>query len=105
MFDLIMDLLKEAWDWIKKVWVKIVNFFKNIVGWFQNPQRLKKLKEDKNLTAVSIKQKLDNGDYQTIKCLFDEASNEIKDAEVITSESLDNETLQNFGNKDMIVLK
>jgi len=104
MFEWIKNLLAKAWDWIKKIFVKIINFFANIKSWFTQASRLKKLKEDKNKVAVVIKETLDNGDYNVVNCLFDEETNTLDDAEVVQSEDIDQKTRDSFGNRDMIVL-
>lgn len=109
------DKIDSAIEWIKngvdrlgaavkRLIRKIVNFFKNIVSWFKDEKRLKKIKEDKNTVAVVIKEKLDSGDYETIQCLFDKEEDEVLDAQVITCESIDQKTEDSFKDKDMILL-
>lgn len=103
-----IELLRKAWEFIKKIFLKIVNFVTNIVSFFKDPQRLKKLQEDKNRIAISIKENLDNGQFNVVNCLYDKTMEEIVDMETdalgINAESLDEETKQHFGDKDMIVL-
>ncbi len=103
-----IELLRKAWEFIKKIFLKIVNFVTNIVSFFKDPQRLKKLQEDKNRIAISIKENLDNGKFNVVNCLYDKTTEEIVDMETdalgIDAESLDEETKQHFGDKDMIVL-
>ena len=103
-----IDLLRKAWEFIKKIILKIVDFAKNIVSFFNDPQRLKKLQEDKNIIAISIKENLDNGQFNIVNCLYDKATGKMVDMETdaqgIEAESLDEETKQRFGDKDMIVL-
>ena len=103
-----IELLRKAWEFIKKIFLKIVNFVTNIVSFFKDPQRLKKLQEDKNRMAISIKENLDNGQFNVVNCLYDKTMEEIVDMETdalgINAESLDEETKQHFGDKDMIVL-
>jgi DNA repair protein RadC len=83
---------------------KIINFFRNIVGWFKDKARLIRLKKEKNTIAVAIKEKLQNGEYETYQCLFDDEKNEVLEAQVITCEELDAETKAKFNDKDMLVL-
>lgn len=108
MLDFIWSLLKKAWAWIKQIWVKVCRFVKNIAAWFRNPQRLRKLKEDRANLAVAIKQRLDSGEYQVVNCLFNEDRGELvdpeTDAEVINAADLDDELSNQFGDKDMLVL-
>lgn len=109
MFELIKSLLAKVWEWIKKIVVAIISFVSNIVSFFRDRNRLKKLQEDQNRIAVAIKEKLDNGDYQVVNCLYDKQETELvtpeEDAMVITSRQLDAEIQRNFGNKDMLVLQ
>ena len=101
-----IELLRKAWEFVKKIILKIVDFAKNIVSFFRNPERLNKLKEDRDLIAVSIKENLENGQYKVVNCLYDKVLDDIveTDAVGIGAEKLDKETKQKFGNKDMIIL-
>lgn len=109
MFDFII----RAWRWIKKVVLAIIRFVDNVVSWFEDPNRLRELQEDMDNIAVVVKEKLENGDYKVVKCLFnkregkivgrEEASNQY--IEGMTSDNLDEKTKRSFGNKDMIVLE
>lgn len=106
--DFFIELLEKIWNVIKKIFVAIINFAKNIVNYFKNPSRLKKLQEDSNRIAVAIKENLDNGDYKVVNCLFDKAENQIvdvKDAQGISADNIDEETKNAFGDKSMIVLQ
>lgn len=104
-------LLETApcWEWIKKIVVAIISFVDNIVSFFRDHNRLRKLQENQNRIAVSIKGKQKNGDYQILNCLFDKAEKKLvepeEDAVLITGQQLDAETKRAFGSKDMIVLQ
>ncbi|WP_020004355.1 hypothetical protein [Brachyspira innocens] len=104
-----IDLLRRIWNFIKRIFVKIINFASNIVNFFKSRNRLRKLEEDRDIIAVSIKENLGNNNYRVVNCLYDEAQEEIVDMEEdaigIESNGLDEKTKQSFGNKDMIVLK
>lgn len=108
MFDEIVDFILEIWELIKKIFVEVLNFFKNIISFFKQPERLKKIQENRDILATSVKENLDNGNYRIINCLFDEETNEIIDMETdaigIEANNVDDETLEQFGEKDMIVL-
>lgn len=103
-----IELLRKIWDCIKRIILKIVNFAKNIVSFFKDPERLKKLKQNKNLYATAIKDYLENGNYNLVNCLYDKETEDIVDMEIdalgIEAEELDEETKQHFGDKDMIIL-
>lgn len=109
MSELIKSLLAEVWELIKKIVVIIFSFVTNIVSFFRDPSRLRKLQENQNRIAVAIKEKLENGDYQVVNCLYDKEETKLvdpeEDAEVITSGELDAETKHAFGKKDMIVAR
>lgn len=106
--DFFIELAQRIWAFIKHIVVKVLNFAKNIVSFFKNPSRLKKLEEDKNRMAISIRDNLDNGNYKVVNCLFNKATNEVEDYEEalgIEAEDIDSETEQTFGDKAMIVLE
>lgn len=109
LIEIIKAALKAVWNFIKKIVLKVVNWFKNIYAFFKDRQRIAILKENKNAIAVAIKEKLEKGDYQVINCLFDKEKNEIineeRDALIMTAEDLDKETKEKFKNKEMIVLE
>lgn len=106
--DFFIELARSIWAFIKHAVETILNFVKNIVGFFKNPSRLKKLKEDRNLMAISIKENLADGNYKVVNCLFNEATNKVEDYEEslgIEADDIDSETKQAFGDKAMIVLQ
>ena len=109
LFEAIWEALKSAWEYIKKLVLKIVNFAKNIVSWFQEPTRIKKLQENKDIIAVAIKEKLDSGEYNVVNCLFDKSEgtlvDEDVDALIIEAEDVDKRTKVEFGDKDMIEIR
>ena len=107
--DLILDFIKSVGDVIKKIWVAILSFTQHICDFFRNASRLKKIKNNSNIIATSIKRKLNDGDYVVVNCLYDQAENKVvdykRDAEVITAEKLDATTRKMFGRKNMLVLR
>lgn len=108
IFDLIVIIFRQIWNSIKHYFVKIISFIKNIASYFKNPARLAKLKANKKILAVTIKQNLNNGNVGFVNCLFDEDKEEVIDMQEsggIEAEELDRDTSVNFGNKDMIILQ
>lgn len=71
MFDVIWSFLEDVWEYIKKIYVRVINFFNNIISFFKERNRLEKLRKHKEYTAVAIKQKFENGDYNVVNCIFD----------------------------------
>lgn len=109
MFEFIMEALRYVWNFIKRIFVKVLNFFNNIVSWFKDVDRLRKLRKDRNTIAVVIKEKLENGNYNVVNCLFDKEQGEVvdyeEDALIIEAEMLDENTIRQFGDKNMIILR
>ncbi|MBQ8561777.1 MAG: hypothetical protein IJ441_09370 [Spirochaetaceae bacterium] len=68
---------------------------------------MKLLRERAEVIAVSIKENLDNGNYGTVNCLYDTDTEEVfeEEAQDVEAEQLDDETIRNFGDKEMIVLQ
>ena len=109
IFDNAIAILRNIWNSIKKFFVKLLNFARNIVSFFKNPNRMAKLKSDPNVIATSIKENLGNGNYNVVNCLFDTEEGEVvdmqEDAVGIEAEDIDAQTEQTFGDKAMIVLQ
>lgn len=109
MFDAIKRLLCAVWSIIKKIAVVVARFLSNVVAFFKDPNMLGRLKSNQNSIAVSIKEKLENGDYQVVNCLFDQQTCELIDpdvaAQVVTASDIDAEMAEKFGDKSMLVLK
>ena len=104
-----IDFLESIWNLIKKIVTSILSFAKHILKFFKDPARLKKLKEDSNKLAISIKENLENGEYRVVNCLFDKEENNVVDfddeAIGIKAEELDQQTEDIFGSRDMIILQ
>lgn len=115
--DKIIELIKGAWDLIDKIFAKVFSFAKNLVGFFKAKIGLAK-KRSANVKALSviIKDKLKSGDFneidinlgntQIVNTFFDVDKGEIMEdlSEVVGADSLDQETIRKFGNKEMIIL-
>ena len=109
MLTLIKKALRAIWDLIKRIVLHICRFFANIVGFFKNPSRLEKLRQDKDVIAVAIKENLDSGNYQVVECLFNKETGNIvnpeEDAQIIEAEDIDTDTEHRFDGKEMVILK
>lgn len=109
MIEAIRNALKAVWNFIKRIFVKILNFFGNIVSFFKDPKRLQELERNKDAIAVAIKDRLSTGNYNVINCLFDKQKEELIDymenTLILEAEELDEATKQHFGDKEMIVLR
>lgn len=109
LVNVLWDLISEVWSFIKHIYRKVVSFFTDIYGYFKEKSRLKKLQEDKENLAISIKQKLDSGDYNVVNCIFNKKTGQLTDyenaAEHISAEALDSDAQSKFGNKDMLLLR
>ena len=105
----IIFFFKKAWKAIKQFgkWLatKILSFAKNIRDFFLHRREL--LRKRKELLAISIKERLENGNIGVVNCLYDTNTGDIynMEAQDIEAEQLDNETIRNFSDKEMIVLR
>lgn len=104
-----VDFLESIWNLIERIVRGVLSFAKDILKFFKDPSRLKKLKEDSNKLAISIKENLENGEYRVVNCLFDQEENTIEDLDDeaigIEAEQLDLQTEKAFGNREMIILQ
>ncbi|WP_104638475.1 hypothetical protein [Helicobacter bizzozeronii] len=105
---------QKAWEALvwkllgdRVVFKEIISFKDDIVAWFKSPERLQHLHKNKKVIAVSIKEKLNNGNHGVINCLFNTETQEIDGEEIqgIEGKEIDEDTQKNFGDKNMIVLK
>jgi len=106
----IISFFKKAWKAIKQFgkWLatKILSFAKNIRDFFLHRREL--LRKRAEVIGVSIKEKLENGNYGVVNCLYDTDTEKVFDmeeAQDVEAEQLDDETIRNFGDKEMIVLQ
>lgn len=106
--DKYIKVLHRIWDLVKKIFLRVVNFIKNILNFFKTPERLSTLRENNNIISLSIKENLDNGNYNIVNCLFDLNENDVidfeEDALGIQATDIDEETKMKFGNKSAIFL-
>ena len=111
MLDNIISFFKKVWEVLKQLgkWLKekILNFARNIRDFFLERSRKELLRKRKDLLAVSIKERLGNGNYGVVNCLYDTDAEEVfeEEAQDVEAEQLDDETIRNFGDKEMIVLQ
>jgi|SRR5690554_341308 len=123
MLDKIRELLKRAWDSLKKIFTKVVSFLQNIVNFFKSKyDAIIRKKPNAKAISIKIKEVLETGDYNTVNMsdfdtnlskdkivntFYDMDTGEIleEETEVISYESLDEQTKAQFSDKDMIVLE
>ena len=120
MIKWILDALKGVWDKLKKVFVAIVNFIKDIGNWFKKKyNELVKKKPNVDPVLARFKKEIDSGNYNTkdlgikskpketlVKTFYDKDTGEILEdyTEVVGAEQLDQQTIDAFGGKDILVL-
>lgn len=111
--------LADAWEFAKEIIGKIaqfvralvihlLSFVKHIVNWFKDPKRLANLRNNKDIIAVSLKENLDNGNFNVVDCLYNKATEEvvdISDSALYEAEDLDSKAENAFGDKPMVVLQ
>ena len=104
-------LFKKLWEALKSLgkWLltRVLNFAKNIKAFFVDRMQRAILQKNKEVIACSIKEKLNNGNYGVVNCLYNQETEDVVSMDYATeveAEQLDAETALHFGNKDMIVL-
>ncbi len=108
VWDFAKALIEKIAEFVKAVFIHLLSFSKHIINWFKDPKRLSNLRNNKNAIAVTVKENLDNGNYNVVDCLFDKSTNEvidISDSVLYEAEDLDQETENAFGDKPMVVLQ
>lgn len=118
MFNSILSFLKEIWAKIKRIFVAIINLTKNIVNWFKG-KYAEIIRKHPNVKPITLKieKELVSGNYNTmdiglnseyavVNTFYDESTQSIieDETEIIESNQLDEETMQAFGDKEMLVL-
>ena len=127
MFESLVKFFAKVLEKLKKIWVAIVIFIRNIANWFKRKYKeiIQKWPNAKAL-SLKIKGKLESGDYSEldiglddtketlsekdyviVNTFYDENTGEVltEHTEVIESDKLDDDTINAFGDKDMLVLK
>ena len=108
VYDFAKELIGKIAEFVKAVFIHLLSFSKHIVSWFKDPKRLSNLRKNKNIIAVTVKENLDNGNYNVVDCLFDKSTNDvidISDSALYEAGDLDQETENAFGDKPMVVLQ
>lgn len=119
MLKSIFDALIRVWDWIKnKIFVRFFNFLKNLSGFFKGNYKEVKIKYPKSKAiALKIDEILKSGNYKMmdlglnsdtaiVNTYYNEATGEIIEGytQVVGAEQLDQQTIDAFGDQDMLVL-
>jgi hypothetical protein len=71
-----------------------------IINWFKEHEEL--IKADKDNLGVLIRS-MENDKHKIIQVIFNKKINKILDGVQYESENLDEETIENFGDKEMII--
>ncbi|MRJ08100.1 hypothetical protein EDL99_04250 [Ornithobacterium rhinotracheale] len=116
----IRDLILAVWEKLKKIFIKVLNFFKHIGEWFKS--NLAKYKGQKSIKAISyrIENNLKTGNYETwnlselenyegaiVNTFYDEEKGEIieENTEVIAYKDLDQAFIDRFKDKSMLIIE
>jgi len=75
--------------------------FKDIVNWFRNRRKLKE--SDKANIAFTLQERLRNGDYKTVKGIFNKRTEEILDAEQVQSKKIDDKLAEVHQDNDLAI--
>lgn len=118
LFETLKSFFLGIWDQLKKIAIKIINFFRDLISWFK-VRYLNVIENHPNAEAIVLKieDRLNTKDYVTldvglkkgaaVKTFYDRDTREIilDQTEVVEYEDLDAETKSRFGSQDMLVLK
>ena len=118
--DYIIDLIKQAWQWLKNVATRIIrgilSFWRDVVSWFKNLPLIKgrHIPFLFNGNHTQLKKMIKNApvrdcnifsaNEQIVKGVLDEATDEIIHCEIIGADELDHETERILGNEPIVVL-
>ena len=111
--DDILDLIKEAWQYIKKICKIIINgvlnFYSHVVGWFKSLS----LNQNRdvpfiaNANKAEFRQMIKEAPVKNVgifQGVYNEETDEITYNEYIQADELDNQTRQVLGNESLVVL-
>lgn len=109
------QMFLKLWEGLKKlcriIREKVLNFVRNIKEFFNDPQRLKALRESADRIAVVLREKVNeakDAGYRVISCIYNTVANAVEEfaenSVGYEAESLDAQTMREFGNNDMLVL-
>lgn len=79
--------------------------FEDAIRYFKQERIITILKENPSYLAVVVKSKNENGYYTLVMTVFDEKGNSCLEGTTVTAKKLDDMASQQFGDKDMLVLK
>lgn len=119
MFESLVKFLAKVWEKLKKIWVAIVSFVTHIADWFKKKyQEVIQKRPNVGPIVLMIQEGLESGNYSLydmglkgenaiVKTFYDADTQEILEeyTEVIESDELDDDTINAFGDKNMLVLK
>jgi|GEM_PF-890925 len=100
----IFGLIYQALIAAAKVLVAIITVlltFGQIVDWFRNRQEL--VASDKDNIAVTLKTKLESGDFRMVQGIFNKRTNKTIDAKVIQCSDIDGKLKKIHDNRELAV--
>lgn len=106
IITLVLTILPALIELGKCLRILIAKFVDHIKKYFLDRKEL--LRKNKNYLAVSIKDKIAEGKFNVVNCLYDEETEEIvnaADGQAWEAKELDRETLRHFGDQDMLILR
>lgn len=111
--DELLDLIQEAWQYIKHIYKKIINgiinFYTHIVGWFKSLM----LKQGRdvpfiaNANSPQFRQLLKEAPVKNVgifQGVYNEDTNEITYNEYLQADAIDAETRNILGKETLVVL-
>lgn len=107
MWDLICDAIRAIANFVKRVIRAVINFFSDIIGWFKQTD----LDPRKDTVFIMKGQKFNemlhkapNKNVGLFQGVYDNQTDEVRHYRQIDADSLDAETMETFGDDDLVTL-
>ena len=113
MANQILNVIIQAFQWlksfVKKVINGVLNFVKNVVGWFKklnlNPNTQTPFIANAN--KPELKEMLNNAPVKNVgifEGVYNEETDEIEHAQLLEADAVDQQIYQTLGNEPLVVL-
>ncbi len=103
------NLIKSVLDFIKKIFVKIIEFFRNIVNFVKKLHQKYKYRKGIKMVSVKINDLIKEEEYNIYTGVFNTETGELEnyeeDSEIISGENIDEETKKAFGSKELVIFE
>jgi hypothetical protein len=96
----IADAIRRAIAALKAIIIKFLTWI-GIANWFRARENLKN--SDKDNIAFTLQEKLKNGQFKTVKGIFNKNTNELVDGEKSISDQIDGDVAKIHRNDELVI--